>query len=216
MRHDKQTMNFQRKYLALLGILLPVLAPLLGFIAKDKNAPDFWYSISATYYASSGWIMAGILFTFACFLLSYRGYDIGDRATCTFSGIMALSILIFPCACSAAGETVGILNLPRMVSHGVHCTVAMALFGSFAYMIFFRFTKSDGFITTQKETRNKIYRACGILIIIFMINQIVTSILNIGWFTIINEAFMLWAFSFAWAVKAGCFKKLNEDFTKYK
>lgn len=217
MRHDKKTMNFQRKYLALLGFLLPVLAPGLGFIAGDKNAPDFWHSISATYYSTSGWIMAGILFTFACFLFSYKGYDIGDRSICVFSGMMALSILIFPCKTTAAGETVGILNLPVMVSHGVHCISAALLFGSFAYMIGLRFTKTDKILalTSKKYIRNRLYKTCSLLIVTMMLVQLLTSLLDIGWMTIVNEAVMLWAFSLAWAVKAGCFKILNDDFTKY-
>lgn len=208
MRHDKATMNYQRKILALFGLLLPLLAPIMGFIAYEKNGPEFWWSISATFYASSNIFMIGTLAVFAFFLFTYKGYDIGDNATCSFSAAMALGILIFPCQTEASGATTGVLNLPTPLSHVIHCVVAALLFGSFAYMIGFRFTMSDTTHKTKgKLIRDKIYTICSYIIMWAMICQVFTSIFNIGWMTIVNEAVMLWAFSFAWAVKADCFKK---------
>ena len=49
-----------------------------------------------------------------------------------------------------------------------------------------------------------------------MINQVITSLLNIGWMTIVNEAIMLWAFSFAWAVKADVFIKFRDKIKSKK
>lgn len=212
MRHDKKTMNYQRRILALMGFLLPVLAPLMGFIAYDKNGAEFWHSISATFYATSNIFMIGVLAIFAFFLFTYKGYDIGDNATCTFSACMAIGILVFPCKTSAAGETTGLLDLPTIVSHGVHCVVAMLLFGSFALMIGLRFTKHDKalVLTEKKKQRDRIYKSCALIILAAMAMQVLTSLLDVGWFTIINETIMLWAFSFAWAVKAGMFKRWQD------
>lgn len=211
--YDKLTMNWQRKMLALFGALLPVLAPLLGFIAYSKNGPHFWWSISATYYATSNILMIGVLGVVAFFLWTYKGYDIGDSFTCKLSASAALGILMFPCSCDAAGDTTGILNISTNISNVFHCICAAILFGSFAYMIGFRFTKTGGpeiRATEKKITRNLIYRICAGIIAFFMFNQVITSLLNIGWMTIVNEAFMLWAFSFAWAVKANVFKKFKD------
>ena len=203
----KDTMNWQRRVLALYGVFLPVLAPLAGFIAYDKNGPTFWYSISATFYATSNILMIGSLAVFAFFLWTYKGYDIGDSFTCKFSAVMAIGILVFPCECAAAGETTGILNIHTNISNIFHCIIAALLFGSFAYMIGFRFTKT-GFreMSEGKKHRNVVFIVCASVIAFFMLLQVVTSLLNIAWMTIVNEAFMLWAFSLAWAVKAGCFK----------
>lgn len=210
--YDKLTMTWQRKMLALYGALLPVLAPLFGFLAYSKNGPHFWWSISATYYASSNILMIGTLGVVAFFLWTYKGYDIGDSFTCKFSAIAALSILVFPCECDAAGATTGILNIPTPISNVFHCIFAACLFGSFAYMIGFRFTKTNEpmRMTGKKEIRNTVYYTCAGIIAFFMLSQVVTSLLDIGWMTIVNEAFMLWAFSFAWAVKAGIFKKFKD------
>lgn len=208
MRNDKDTMRWQRKILAVFGVLLPILAPLFGFLAYDKNGPEFWYSISATFYASSNIFMIGVLAIFAFFLWSYKGYDLGDTCTCRFSAIMAIGILVFPCKCIAAGDTTGVLNIPTGISNVFHCVIAALLFGSFAYMIGFRFTKTDQmYMTEAKHIRNIIYYTCAGVIAFAMLNQVITSLLDIAWFTIINETIMLWAFSFAWAVKAGVFEK---------
>ena len=212
MSHNKETMNWQRLMLACLGVLLPILAPLFGLFAYTKNGPTFWYSISATFYASSNILMIGVLSIFAFFLWTYRGYDIGDRFTCRFSSSMAIGILVFPCECEAADVTTGILNLQTNISHIIHCIIAALLFGSFAYMIGFRFTKTTfKILSSRKQLRNRIYRICAGLIVAFMLSQVITSLLNIGWMTIVNEAFMLWSFSFAWAVKAGFFKKFEDE-----
>ena len=210
MKHDKATMNFQRKMLAVMGFLLPLLATIPGFIGYDRNAKDFWHSISATYYATSRDFMVGTLFTFGCFLLVYLGYDLGDRLTCRFSGMMSFSILLFPCKTSTTGPTTGILNLPTDLSHVIHCICAGLLFASFAYMIGCRFTKSDGLQTTGKIKRNRVYVICAVIIVLGMVNQVITSMMGISWFTIINETIMLWAFSFAWAVKSNLIKRLRD------
>ena len=207
LKHDKASMNFQRRMLSLMGLLLPVLAPLLGFIAYDRNAPDFWWSISATFYATSNWLMIGTLAIFSFFLWTYKGYDIGDDFTTKLSSITALLILVFPCKTSATGPTTGILDLPTNISHVIHCIDALMLFGSFAYMIGCRFTKTGAIeLTDGKKRRNTVYRICATVIVSAMLSQAATSILGIGWMTIVNEAIMLWAFSFAWAVKSGMWR----------
>ena len=125
---------------------------------------------------------------------------------------MALGILVFPCECDAAGPTTGILNLPTEISNTLHCIIAAILFGSFAYMIGFRFTKTalDRKVTVRKKKRNVVYIVCASIIAFFMLLQAITATLGIGWMTIVNETFMLWAFSFAWAVKADTFKCFAE------
>lgn len=212
MRHDKISMNYQRKMLAVLGLLLPILAPLLGFIAYEKNGPEFWYSISATFYASSNICMIGVLAIFSFFLATYKGYDIGDKVTTTVSATMAVGILVFPCQSEAAGATTGILNLPTNISHVAHCIIAACLFGSFAFMIGLRFTKTnkDIDLSPQKAKRNRVYKTCALIILTAMMMQVLTSLMGLGWFTIINETAMLWAFSFAWAVKADVFKMFRD------
>ena len=210
MRHDKATMNEQRRNLAIVGFLLPVLSILFGLPFLETNGPTFWYSISAMYYSTSGDLMRGALAVFGGYLLCYRGHDIGDSLTCKLSGVFAWGIVVFPCKCDAAGLKTGILQLPTPLSHVIHCIFAALLFGSFAYMIGCRFTKGNKLITEEKALRNTIYKVCATIILVVMALQVITSIFGWGWFTIINETIMLWAFSFAWAVKADMFKKFRD------
>lgn len=214
-RHDKATMNWYREHLAYCGFLLPILAPLAGFIAYEKNGPTFWWSLSATFYATSAILFIFTLSVFSSFLWGYKGYDLGDLFTCRFSAVMAALVMAFPCDCEAAGETTGIFNLPTPISHIIHCIVASLLFLSFAYMVGFRFTKTDknSIMTEDKKKRNKVYKICAIIIAAAMANQVLTSILDIGWFTIINEAIMLWSFSFAWLVKSNKVTKFRDKVT---
>ena len=121
LKNDKETMHWQRKMLALFGFLLPILSTVLGFIAYSKNGPHFWWSISATFYASSNIFMIGVLWTVAFFLWTYKGYDIGDSVSCKISAGSAMGILVFPVECDASGATVGVLNLPANVSNVFHC-----------------------------------------------------------------------------------------------
>lgn len=212
MKHDKATMNAQRKALALTGFLLPILSTIPGFIAGDRNAPDFWWSISATFYATSCIFMIMTLGRFSGYLFTYKGYDIGDKITCRFSAAMAYGIVLFPCKTSAAGPTTGVFNLPTPISHVIHCIIAALLFGSFAYMIGFRFTKTDKTtaLTEGKRKRNITYIVCASIISLAMVSQVISSICKVGWMTIVNETIMLWAFSFAWLVKADGVKYFND------
>lgn len=209
-RHDIASMNKQRRILAVMGLLLPLLSTLPGFIAYEQNGPEFWWSISATFYASSNIFMIGCLSIFAFFLWTYKGYDIGDSFTCKFSALMCAGILVFPCECWASGATTGVFNLNTETSHIIHCVIAGLLFASFAYMIGFRFTKhgTDKNMTYEKFIRNLWYRMLSVFIMVIMCFQLLTSfVLDVGWMTIVNEALMLWAFSAAWGIKAGLFLK---------
>lgn len=209
-QHDKKTMNWQRRVLAIIGFLLPMLSTFTGFIAYDRNCPEFWYSISATFYATSNIFMIGGLSIFAFFLWTYKGYDIGDSFTCKFSALMCIGILLFPCKTISTGATTGVLNLPTDLSNTIHCTIAALLFASFVYMIGGRFVKSNLKYTEGKVNRNMVYRICSLIISTAMCIQVLTSVYGIRWMTIVNETFMLWAFSFAWAVKSGLIKCLED------
>ncbi|MCR4560833.1 MAG: hypothetical protein K5685_12215, partial [Bacteroidales bacterium] len=47
--------------------------------------------------------------------------------------------------------------------------------------------------------------------VVFMLNQVIASCCGFpGYWTLINEAVMLWAFSFAWLVKAEFFPWFND------
>jgi hypothetical protein len=155
----------------------------------------WWHSISATYFSNSQVWMIGSLVLASFFFATYKGYDIGDRVLTIISSVSSIFIVIFPCG-NSVFERCGLFMLPTKLSSTLHNVSAAILFISFAVMILTQFTKG------QDKIRNRIYYICGAVIILFMISQVITSILNIGWMTVVNEFFMLEAFAVAWIVKS--------------
>ena len=217
-KEKKELMSFQKTILGILGFLLVPFA--IGFgLFGDNSAienPKWWYSISMTYYANSQICMIGVLFSMAVMFISYVGYDTSDRILTLISGLSALGIVAFPCGHDGI-DTTGLWGLACTTSFKIHCVCASVMFVSFAIMVGYNFTRSkDGeAITPEKKTRNKIYSICACVIVVFMVNQVIASCCGFpGYWTLINEAIMLWAFSFAWLVKAEFFPKFNDKTQK--
>lgn len=190
-------LHFQRLVLGIICGLLPICCILFGLIgAEDALLGKYWWhSISATYFSNSQVWMIGSLVLASFFFATYKGYDIEDRVLTLISSISSICIVIFPCG-NAVFERCGLFMLPTKLSGTLHNISAAILFISFAVMILTQFTKG------QNKIRNRIYYICGAVIVLFMISQVVTTILNISWMTVINEFFMLEAFAVAWIVKS--------------
>jgi len=188
-----------RQVLGGLGIALPVLVILFGLLGQ--NGPEWYYSISATYYANSGPLFIAVMGAVGLFLITYRGYSRLDFVINLASGVFALLIAFFPCG-ATSDEYVGLLHLPRDISQLVHNISACVFFILLACNILFLFTKGTGEPTKQKLARNRLYRICGVGIAIFIAFQIATSLLKLpGPYTMINETVMLLCFGVAWLVK---------------
>jgi hypothetical protein len=190
-------LHFQRLVLGIICGLLPICCVLFGLLGADTAlfGKAWWYSISATYFSNSQVWMIGSLVLASFFFATYKGYDIGDRVLTIISSVSSLCIVIFPCG-NSVFERCGLFMLPSKLSGSIHNITAAILFVSFAVMILTQFTKG------QDKKRNRVYYTCGIVIFVFMISQVVTTIFNIGWMTIVNEFFMLEAFAVAWIVKS--------------
>ena len=218
-----------KKMMRILGVLCFLLAPLSFFGAlyahlRTGEYPETWYSISASFYTPAAPLMTGLLSMTGLVFICYDEYSKTDRRVTTATGITALCIVAFPCLTQIASKLVGIFLIPVEISNIFHCASAGLLFGLFAYMIGFRFTKHNSmgikdiwhytwhslFSERKKATRNKVYYICAFIIVLFMIVQVITSILGIGWMTIVNEWVMLTAFSVAWLTKGGFVKPLND------
>jgi hypothetical protein len=123
-----------------------------------------------------------------------------------------LGFFLVPCGHDDISTT-GLLGLACDTSFKIHCVCASVMFVSFAIMVGYNFTRSgDGSVMTpEKKLRNKIYQICACVIVVFMVNQVLAATCGYpGYWTLINEAIMLWAFSFAWLVKAEFFTMFND------
>ena len=190
-------LHFQRLVLGIICGLLPICCILFGLIGADEAflGKAWWHSISATYYSNSQVWMIGSLVLASFFFATYKGYDIQDRVLTLISSISSICIVIFPCGTSVF-QRCGLFMLPTKLSGTIHNVSAAVLFISFAAMILTQFTKG------QNKVRNRIYYTCGAIIVLFMISQVITTLLNIQWMTIVNEFVMLEAFAVAWIVKS--------------
>jgi hypothetical protein len=197
----------QRQAIGCMGILLAFASYVVGLFGK-YNFPQWYYSISATYYANSGPLMVGLLFASGVFLLTYVGYEIIDDVVNKVSGVAALGIVFFPCNTPGTPEYVGIFQVPVSVSGVLHTIFAALFFLSLAVNILVCFTRSKGTITKNKVRRNTLYYICGASILFFMVLEVVHSLAKWdGPVTMVLEAFMLLAFGVAWLVKGNTILK---------
>ncbi|MCF0159213.1 MAG: hypothetical protein HUJ99_00335, partial [Bacteroidaceae bacterium] len=97
---DEIMMRKHQKILGILGILLPTLSVGFGLIGywNGLNEPGWYESISATYYSNSGMMMIGLLFSISLYYWAYKGYDLMDDIVTSVAAVMAMGIIMFPCA----------------------------------------------------------------------------------------------------------------------
>lgn len=185
-----------RKIVGLLGILLiPILV--LGSFILD-NTTQIQVSVSAYYHTSMRNALVGIVCGISLFLLSYHGYTKCDSLASKLAGLFALGIAFFPT--SATDDKADIISKLHYITSGIFFVIL-------SYMSIFLFTKSSGNMTPEKKIRNRIYRICGIIMIISVIGipiQSIPAIHNRIAFlktTLILETFALVSFGFSWLTK---------------
>ena len=159
-------------------------------------------SVSAYYYSCMRNEFEGILCGIALFLLSYHGYAWQDSLASKLAGLFALGIAFFPTLqTNGKGDIISTL----------HYVCAGIFFALLSYMSIFLFTKTDKKnkkdMTPEKRKRNRIYRVCGIIIIISVIAIPVSGMPavhnNIAFIkpTLIFETIALTSFGFSWLTK---------------
>ena len=206
-----------RKLLGWAGMFLPLIVLALCLLF-GYGFPD---SISSTYYlAPTITPFMIILGSAGLLLISYKGYDKHDDIICTFAGLFALCICLFPCATenlsvhwptSNLPTVVGTFQLPENISSIIHNISAIVFFGLLAYNSFFLFTKSSGVMTNKKRKRNIIYRVCGIGMITSFVFIVPVSIFEIWGGIWLIEAVSLAFFGISWLTKSNTYTWLFCD-----
>jgi multisubunit Na+/H+ antiporter MnhB subunit len=203
-----------RRAIGFLGMLLPVILP----VGVLMLAPDEGWQPTISDYVDTvmGGAFVGILFAIGVFLYFYVGYDPdpgtprflpSDKLASNLGGLFAIAVALFPTTSS-----VGFVQ-------GVHATSAGLLFLVLAYFALWQFTKTGGDTTPEKIVRNRIYRICGVTILVcvglILINGWLlrdTSLADVKpvfWL----ESIALWAFGVAWFVKGEGVPAVNDDET---
>jgi hypothetical protein len=160
-----------RKAIGIIGILLPFV---LAFGKILLDGPGIQSSISAYYYTVMGDVFVGSLCAVGVFLLSYRGYERKDDIAGDIACIFAIGVALFP-------TSPDINATPRETVIGaVHLFCATGFFLTLAYfsLCLFRKTSSDKPPTRMKLWRNRVYAACGYIILACLVLAAIVSFLS--------------------------------------
>lgn len=214
-----------RKLIGVLGILLPILLPLL--LLFTDGFKEVLPSISHYYYTKSGPLFIAIMSLLAIFFIIYKE-KCTDFIISSITGMAALIVVLLPtdsllqgCLNISENHIVTILekNPTREAFHYISAAIFLL---SLAYMSLFRFTKtSEGYEKAEKQIkfRHKLYRTLGVImllsiLIIFLgsdyFNKIVPNSFHdfhkthhlTFWF----ETVAVECFGISWLVKGGEFK----------
>ena len=205
-----------RKTIGVLGMGLPLF--LYIFLYIDTGFTEPLESISHYYYTRVSGFFVAILSILAIFLMIYKGKSPIDLIVSLIAGIAALLVVFFPtdnitdiCCNSSFPYSVTILEKSDL-RETVHYIAAAFFLGCLAYMSIFLFTKSNKSINErglQKLKRDRIYRICGIIMILAI------AIIFFGGFlelipkdVYVNNKLTFWmetvaieSFGFSWLVK---------------
>ncbi len=201
----------QRRSVGLLGMALPFVLIIFNYVQGcEKIQP----SISQYYYTYSGVLLVGVLSAVGLFLISYKGPQVIDDHVTNFAGVCAICVAFLPTAIDQNGGCILFNFQPNKIINTGHYIFAALFFLSLAVNSYFLFTRSDHkMITVQKDIRNTIYRACGILIVVFMVLipishlKVIEERLNFPLSTFMLEAFALFTFGTSWLIKGDTFVK---------
>jgi hypothetical protein len=201
---DDQSSHLQRQVIGYLGLLLsPALYCLNRWRLTDgQPLGGPLDSVSAYYYSGAVAVFVGVLAALAVFLLTYRGYQNErrrwDRIAGMVAGLAALGVAFFPTK-APSYFTAPTWWSPYM--YMAHNLSAAALFSSFAFFSLFLFPKKDpkmGVVPADKQRRNVVYIACGVVMVICMARIVFKAQGEpIFW----EEAAALSAFAVSWLTK---------------
>lgn len=161
-------------------------------------------SISSYYYTGMRNLFEGSLCAIALFQLFCRGYDKWDEVAGILSGVFALGVAFCP-------TTPDHCATPFQKQVGTaHYIFAGLLFLTLAVfcLVLFRMSAQGHALTSMKRLRNRVYTACGIVIlasitaILLLVKVFKVTVLFGGLGTIfVFETTSLVAFGLAWLIK---------------
>ena len=182
-----------RRVLGILGVALPFVLMVWGF-ALSGWSMELQDSISDYYHLRTQDALVGTLCVIGLFLFAYKGYERKDDIAGYLACLFALGVAFFP-------------NKPQGWESIVHFSSAAGLFLVLSFFSLFLFTKSGNYQTPQKRIRNRVYVACGLLMLVCLIltglytwlleDTAIANIRPVFWL----ESLMIWAFGVSWFIK---------------
>ncbi len=197
-----------RKAIGVLGLTFPFI---LGLGAKLIFDTGIQHSVSAYYHTGMGDWFVGTLFCIGAFLYCYKGYDKWDNLAAKLGGLFAVGVALFPT--KGAGE----VSPTALVISNIHAVCALLFFGVLIFFCLVLFPKSDRGVSLppRKKARNRVYRACGVIMALCLALSLVYYLLPEGAAARLEplnpvfwlESLAIFAFGVSWLTKGGALLK---------
>lgn len=206
-----------RRMVGLIALILPfalaagaILAALLG-PSHNFPHPLLQRSISDYYYTPMRDLYVGSLFAIAAFLAGSRGYDLHDEITGYLAGAVTLGVA----CCPSFNPRSGNYTQLEFAVGLVHTAFAALMYLILAYICIFLFRKSspEKPLTHRKRSRNRVYGACGLIMVACMMTMVGLTIRSVVE-RLHPSHWLFWcetvancAFGFAWLIKGEGFMR---------
>lgn len=215
IKKDLQRSDYRiRKLIGTLGLLLPLLLPLVSL--------EFLASISHYYYYTpSSLIFIIVLSAFGLFLLSYKGYKIdetteqvSDDFLTNIGGLAALIVVIIPTLCTGSGSSI----IDRLCTSGrlplfghaddlqntIHLISAGVFIFCMGWMSKYKFTRGsdDGNHKLYKWCGNLVFISVALIVICILIEKFITQDFPLSnYYVYIFETTAVIPFGISWLIK---------------
>lgn len=216
----EDTLTYRKQAAWVLMLLFPVLSVL--YLFGPDNTPFLGTVSNFLIKQNNTSIIGGCFLGFYVFIaFCYKGYDWKDKVVMKISGSSCIGTIIFETTRSLWIDIpggIGVFNLPKKVSMVLHIICGGIFYISLIVITAYNFTRKDSNPTEKKLLRNKVYIVCAILQVIFFAGQFVCMAFSVkGNYSttvkictsLVNALFLITA-GFAWFVKGGGIKKLND------
>ncbi|MBL0145963.1 MAG: hypothetical protein IPP48_09525 [Chitinophagaceae bacterium] len=205
-----------RQLIGVLGISLPFVLILgtnvFGGCSKIQPSISHYYSVMHIVFTGTLCVLGG-------FLITYRGnsHYKYENMVSNFAGIFAFGVAMFPTSFSgfnssdAACQYIYLMpdnSLPKYVNN-LHFIFAALLFTCFVIFCVKIFQDADeGVMDAKKKRRNKIYKGCGIAILLSILSIAAITIYEkvsgktvFPYYVFVFETTSLLPFGFSWLLK---------------
>lgn len=197
-----------RRLIGVLGMILPMICIAGGALFAGTPGQR---SISYYYHTNMRDFLVGLLVAVSMFFLTYRGYDRKDRLVTWIIGLAGMGLAFFPIlSAENPNAPAGLFQIESRFASAVHVASAGVFFVLLALNSIFLFTRhgeKSSRMTKNKKIRNRIYVACGVLILAALAAFVLLwfvrgeAWLNQSRWVLALQTVMLLAFGVSWLVK---------------
>jgi hypothetical protein len=195
-----------RQMIGWIGLLMPFAVRIGAGVFEHIYTTD---SISAYYYTGQRDVFVSTLVLIGVLVTCYRTPAFKDNAAAIVAGLAAIGIGLFPMDPTWAPLILqkypDMLNQSCYVNHGFlgyHFIFVATFFALSFYLVYFRFDAfTPEFATVQKQKRNKVYKLCGIGMLLAYLAIGALAIFARGASIFWPETLAVVSFGAAWLVK---------------